>query len=48
VNDHYELAPNAPLTGAGPIMEILRTRFDSSQRRSDWIVDQVMALADVP
>jgi hypothetical protein len=46
VNDHYEFAPATLLTGAGRIMEILRTRFDSSQARSDWIVDQIMALAD--
>jgi hypothetical protein len=45
VNDHYELDKSE--NNAGPLMELLRKNFESSQQRSDWITDQIMALANV-
>ena len=46
VNDHYELADPSSAKGASEIVELLKKNFDKSQQRSDWIVDQVMKLAN--
>lgn len=46
VNDHYEIPKDDSLAGAIPIIDILEKQFESSIRRSEWIIDQVMALKE--
>lgn len=46
VNDHYQCNPEAH-DGSAMIIKFLKENFEVSQRRSDWIIDQVMRLAHV-
>lgn len=46
VNDHYELGNGDDLSGANKAVEILQSEWENSIRRSEWIIDQVMALQD--
>lgn len=46
VNDHYEVAEHDATAGAEPIVDLLARVFDDSIRRSEWIIDQIMALKD--
>jgi len=42
INDHYDLGKRPD--GADEIVEIVRTRFDTSLAHSDSIIDQIMSL----
>lgn len=42
INDHFDIAKTPD--GADEIVEILRSRFDSSLANSDSIIDQIMSL----
>ena len=44
VNDHYEVAEPAKIKDAAEMTEILRTKFDSSLKNSEFIIDQIMSL----
>jgi hypothetical protein len=44
VNDHYEIPKDDSLVGATKIINILEKQFDSSIRRSEWIIHQIMDL----
>lgn len=46
INDHYEIPKNDSSSGSIPIMDILSKQFDVSLRRSECIVDQIMALKE--
>jgi hypothetical protein len=46
INDHYEIPKDDSLAGAIPIIDILEKQFDPSIRRSEWIIDQIMALKE--
>jgi len=46
VNDHYEFDEYVATMGAEPMMDLLAKVFESSIRRSEWIIDQVMGLKD--
>jgi len=46
INDHYEISKDDSLAGATPIIDILGEQFDVSLRRSEWIIDQIMALKE--
>lgn len=46
VNDDYQLLNKESLNGAILMTEILSKHFDDSIRRSEWIIDQIMALKD--
>jgi hypothetical protein len=46
VNDHYEISKEDALDGAIRITDILSKQFDDSIRRSEWIIDQIMALKE--
>jgi len=46
VNDHYEIPKDDALDGAIRITDILSKQFEDSIRRSEWIIDQVMALKE--
>lgn len=46
VNDHYEISDKAALDGAIRITGLLGKQFDISIQRSEWIIDQVMALKE--
>jgi hypothetical protein len=46
VNDHYEAKDAEQNQGAQEIMEILKRQFDVSIRKSEWIIDQIMSLAE--
>jgi hypothetical protein len=43
VNDHYELGVNQAPEGCREIIELLHKNFESSIKRSEWIVDQLMS-----
>ena len=43
VNDHYQI-PKESLAGSLPMMDLLEKQFDVSIPRSEWIIDQIMAL----
>jgi len=45
INDHYEVEDKEKVDGANDIMTLLERNFDDSIKRSEWIIDQVMALA---
>ena len=44
INDHYEVEDPDGLSGCDEIIGILEKQFDVSIRRSEWIIDQIMAL----
>lgn len=44
VNDHYE--SSNPGAGNPELLDILESRFEASRVKSDWIVDQIMKLAN--
>jgi len=46
VNDHYEISKDDAWDGAIRITDILAKQFDDSIRRSEWIIDQIMALKE--
>lgn len=46
VNDHYEISDKSSLDGATRITGILERQFDVSMQRSEWIIDQIMALKE--
>jgi hypothetical protein len=46
VNDHYEVEFPDQNQDCEEIMMILGRQFDDSLRRSEWIIDQIMALKD--
>ena len=46
INDHYEIPKDDSLAGATPIIDIIEKQFDPSIRRSEWIIDQIMALKE--
>ncbi|MFH1328469.1 MAG: hypothetical protein ABIH76_06495, partial [Candidatus Bathyarchaeota archaeon] len=46
VNDHYEISKDDASDGAIRITDILSKQFDDSIRRSEWIIDQIMALKE--
>jgi len=43
INDHYECSEEREDINASEMMELLATNFEKSLRRSDWIVDGIMA-----
>ena len=45
VNDHYQLKNSEEIAGASDIIDILDDRFEPSIKRAQWIIDQVMELA---
>jgi len=46
VNDHYEVADPANVQGCEEIVGILEKNYDSSLKRAEHIIDQVMRLRD--
>jgi len=46
VNDHYQISEKGKITGAAQAVDLLVKQFDESIRRSEWIIDQIMALKD--
>lgn len=46
INDHYEVTDTDRSQGTQAIMEILKRQFDTSIKRSEWIIDQVMGLTE--
>lgn len=46
VNDHYEISDTTSLDSAIRITVLLGKQFDISIRRSEWIIDQIMALKE--
>lgn len=46
VNDHYEIPSKTSVAGATEIMDLLVKQFDKSIRKSEMIIDQIMALKD--
>jgi len=47
VNDHYEVEPPVQNQDCEEIIIILERQFDDSLKRSEWIIDQIMALKDI-
>ena len=46
INDHYEVDDPDKVSGCEEIIGYLATNFNDSKRRSEWIIDRVMALKD--
>jgi hypothetical protein len=46
INDHYELRGQEDVIGSDEIITMLQNRFEPSIRRSERIIDQIMALRD--
>ena len=44
VNDHYEVEKPDEVAGSQEIVDKLEDRFEPSLERSEWIIDQIMAL----
>ena len=44
INDHYEAEAPDDVVGCDEVVSILERQFDVSIRRSEWIIDQIMAL----
>lgn len=42
INDHYEAKGGEELSGQGDLMRRLSVNFETSIKRSDWIVDEIM------
>lgn len=47
VNDHYQIDDPDKALGCEEVVGYLAAEFDNSIRRSEWIIDRVMALKDV-
>jgi hypothetical protein len=45
INDHYEVENFDSVNGCDEIIGLLESRFDLSINKSEWIIDQIMALA---
>lgn len=45
VNDHYVIGNPSDVTGCENAVSLVSNRFEDSLKRSAWIIDQVMALA---
>jgi hypothetical protein len=46
INDHYEIPKDDSLAGSTKIMDILERQYELSIKRSEWIIDQIMALKE--
>ncbi|WP_404359895.1 hypothetical protein [Methylotuvimicrobium sp. KM1] len=46
INDHYEVEDCNNVIGCEKIISIVKNNFEKSIKRSDWIIDQVMALTE--
>lgn len=46
VNDHFELKNDGEIVGCQEIMTILSEKYDKSITHSEWIIDQVMSIAE--
>jgi len=46
VNDHYQLREPSKATDCSAMMEVLATGFEPSIARSEWIIDQIMAVSE--
>jgi hypothetical protein len=46
INDHYVIGNPSEVTGCEQAVRIINDHFETSLRRSAWIIDQVMALAE--
>lgn len=46
VNDHYEIKEKESTLGCKKIMDLFNENYHTSLKRSEWIVDQVMRLAE--
>jgi len=46
VNDHYEVSDKKSSDGAARLTGLLGRQFDDSIKRSEWIIDQIMALKE--
>jgi hypothetical protein len=44
VNDHYDLGDPKTIVGSDLAMSVLETQWERSLERSEWIIDQIMAL----
>lgn len=44
INDHYETEKPDDVVGCDEMISILEQQFESSIRRAEWIIDQIMAL----
>jgi hypothetical protein len=44
INDHYEVDMPEKTRNCEEIVGLLEQRFDASIKRSEWIIDQIMAL----
>ncbi len=47
VNDHYQIDDPGKALGCEEVVGYLAAEFDNSKRRSEWIIDRIMALKDV-
>jgi hypothetical protein len=45
MNDHYEISDDE-IASSIPMMGILEKQFDISIKRSEWVIDQIMALKE--
>ena len=46
INDHYQIENSDDVIGCEEIISIVKNSFEPSMKRSEWIIDQVMALAN--
>lgn len=46
VNDHYEVENCDSIIGCEDIVNIIKNNFEKSIKRSEWIMDQVLAIAN--
>jgi hypothetical protein len=46
INDHFTLGEAETILGSDAAMEILESQWSRSQENSEWIIDQMMALAE--
>ena len=44
INDHYQIADENNATTSQEIIQLLSANFESSINRSEWIIDQIMAI----
>lgn len=44
INDHYEVEKSKNVNGTQEIIQILENNFETSIKKSEWIIDQVMKL----
>lgn len=45
INDHYVVGDPEKVAGCAQAVGIVNDRFQDSMNRSEWIIDQVMALS---